>query len=44
MASKQWSCTTLDDGIKHVVADSKPGSSLEQEEAALLREIQARGP
>ena len=38
--SKCWSCSTLDDGIQHVLRDAKK-EILDHEEAQLLREIQA---
>ena len=37
--SKCWSCSTLDEGIQHVLHDAK--MEVDDEEAQLLREIQA---
>ena len=37
--SKRWSCSTLDEGVKQVLADARD-DDFARREAALLREIQ----
>ena len=39
--SKRWSCSSLDEGIRHVLTEAK-AEMCDDEEAALLREIEVR--